>query len=130
MACKIIKKKNTRVCIGAMVHFITIYNRSIEFPADTTVDYNLDFIETVQVKAFVDTYPRVAQFDDVNMERTASHDFYIRWMPGIPVTVESWISYNGDYYHILHTEHIDARRVFMRLRCTRRGLDTKPGNYA
>ena len=67
-------------------------------------------------------------FDGTNTERVVTHRIYIRYLPG--VTAEAWILFDGVRYNILDVEDLDARKEWLRLRCTIRGVDTNSVNAA
>lgn len=127
--CETVKIRRRSVCIGDMVHRITLQGRAL---TATSAGGVVEFDEGEVVWAAINTLPPgTVIFDGVN-DRGASHDFYIRYMPG--VTAETWILYDeGDgvsRFDILYVENLDARAEFMRLRANKRGLASKEVNVS
>lgn len=124
--CKSIRAKRTEVCNGDMRWRIDIYNPVLTSPDITNdeVDYTITKEPEVTTWAAVATYPEVAVFDSMNTEVLISHDFYIRYRPGI--TAEKNIRYpagTGDYYNIVKVENFENRNEFLRLRCNIKGSE-------
>lgn len=122
------KRKATRVCIGSLNQQIELYSRAITAPNANTTHYTETFTTVKTVWAMIETLPNVTIFDSSNVERTISHDFYIRFRANI--NAQNWIKYKGNYYDIVHVENYQERNQFLLLRSNVRGDATKPANFA
>jgi len=121
--CKKIKSEHRKVCIGDMRWLIDIFNPVIIPPFQSdSVDYTVEKIPEATVWAAVKTLPNVAIFDAMNTEQTVSHEFYIRYRPGI--TPEKRIRYpatTGEYYSIVQVENFENRSEFLLIKCNIKG---------
>lgn len=127
--CSKINIPDNSICIGDLKHRIEIQARAIQPPPLQDPNYDISFTTVVTVMAAIVTFPKVAQFDESNVEQTASHDFYIRFIPGTTFTSENWILLDGVRYNILLVENLHQDDRFLRLRATLRGSETKRVNF-
>lgn len=128
MACITKTRRIRRICAGSLDKLIEIKARKIKAPNADTVDYGLEFSDLQKVWAMLETVPNVAIFDGTNTERTVSHLWYIRYIPGI--TFENWLKFKEQYFDIVTVENFEERDEFYLLRCNVRGDATKPANFS
>lgn len=134
--CVNIRGKRRAICIGDLDRLITLENRAIQSPRDG-VDYTELFTDKPivdsplspgDVWSMIETVSGKTVFDSTNIERVYSHKFYIRWIPD--VTSETWILFDGERYNILSVEDLDARKEFLLLKATARGISVNSNNAA
>jgi hypothetical protein len=76
----------------------------------------------------VETPKGLQIFDGTNTIRDITHNFYIRFIPG--VTFEKWILYKNNYYDIISVEDLEIEDKFYLLMCNLRGNQSLPVNQA
>lgn len=126
VACKKIKAKKRSICSGDLKSPITIKTRSITPPMLGDVNFGEDFQSDIEVLAMVETVNGEAIFDGVNVVGTASHNFYVRYMPDL--TFESWVEFKAENYNILAVENLEERDEFYKLRTAKRGSSSIAAN--
>lgn len=133
--CKKLKRTETKVCIGSMNTLIQLKTRSIVPPNGSNVDFDENFSTLVSIWAMVETVTGEKIFDDSNIERLITHDFYIRFIPDI--TFENWVFVPAKYGNVkefyldlVKVENINMQNEFYRLRCAIRGDSTKKVNWS
>lgn len=121
--CKKIKAFHRKGCIGDMRWRIDLFTATIKSPPiDTGVDYSIVKTPFATVWASVKTLENVSIFDSMNTEQTISHEFVIRFLPGL--TQEKYLRYPagiGQYYNIVYVEDFENRHEFMLLKCNIKG---------
>lgn len=122
--CKRVNITKKKVCIGDMTKKIKVQTRSIVAPDN--VDYSQDIKDFKEVWAAIQTSKGSEIFDGTNIIGVATHFFYIRRIDG--VTFENFVEYNSKKYKILDVQNLDEDDLFMVLRCTERGDQTKDSN--
>jgi SPP1 family predicted phage head-tail adaptor len=128
--CKKIKRLSEKVCIGSLNQQIDLQVRTLAAPTGDSVDFDLGFTVLKNVWSMVETVAGKVFFDDSNTDRSITHNFYIRYINGVEITAENWISYKGKYFDIVNVENLDEADRFLLLRATERGSTTKPVNKA
>ena len=127
--CNNIPKTNTRYCIGDMRRLIEVQIRNITVPVGDSVDHGENFTFFVQMHALITTSGGISVFDETNtVVGVATHIFIVPFRPNI--TFENWIRFKGKRFRILDVTNIDDEDLFIMLRATERGIDTKPVNTA
>lgn len=126
--CEKIRRQSKRICIGALNKRITINSRAIGAPVGTEVDFTETFTKRFDTWAMIETIDGKTIFDDTNIERVITHDFFIRYVPNI--TFQDWILYNGKYYDIVRVENFQEDNRFYRIRSAIRGDKDLPVNFA
>lgn len=116
-----------RVSLGDMRHLITINTRTLN-AVESGVEFGITFTLFKQVYAYIETVAGEEFFDGTTLKKISTHNFVIRFIDGL--TAEYWINYQNNNYEIIDIETLDERGLFMKLRCLKRGDDTKPVNYA
>jgi head-tail adaptor len=131
---KKIKRIEKKVCIGSMNKLIRLKVRSLTPPLGDTPDFGETFSQLVDVWAMVETIVGEEIFDDSNVRRLITHDFYIRYLQDI--TFELWLLYPAQigntkelYFDILKVENLNMENEFLKLRCSDRGDATKQVNW-
>jgi SPP1 family predicted phage head-tail adaptor len=123
------RKRINKIDIGSMNSRIRIFTRSISAPLnETNVNYGESFQKYLDVWAAVDTPKGIAVFDATNTLRDVTHNFYIRFLPG--VTFEKWILYKNNYYDLLSVVNMEEESKFYMLMCNLRGDQSMPVNLA
>jgi len=125
---KTLKKDFTKVDIGSMNSRITLDARAINFPQGDDYNYGIGLTKRLNLWAYVETVNGVTTFDSTNVERVVSHNFYIRFIPG--VTFENWILYKNNLYDLIRAENYGEENKFYLLMANLRGDQTKPVNLA
>ena len=126
--CTRIKGERREICIGDMDRVVTLQTRALGLD-DNNIDATEVFVsDPGEVFALVKTVRGETYFDGVNQERDITHHFYTYYIPGF--TAESWALLDGERYDVLEVEDLDERHVFMLLRATNRGLDSKVASNA
>ena len=115
-------------CISDLDKRITIYSRSILAPSTGSSDYEENFDVKTKVFAAVITKTGKTIFDDSNIERNVTHEIIIRYIDGI--TVEAWIDINDKRFDLIRVENINEKNRWLKLSCSKRGLNTSKTNFA
>jgi len=124
--CSYKKRKNRKICIGDLDTEITIDSRDITPPSGYSVDFVETFTGTVVAWALIETVSGKSIFDSTNIERTLTHNIYIRFITGL--TAENWIVLKGQRVDIIEVEDYENRSEFMVLKCNDRGDISNPAN--
>lgn len=118
--CKIIKAEKRKICAGDLRDKIFIKTRSITAPINESVDFGLDFTNSLEVRAKIRTIGGKEIFDGVNVIGVATHEISTRYIPSL--TSENWIEdIKGQNYKILKVENLDERNEYLVLLCSVRG---------
>jgi SPP1 family predicted phage head-tail adaptor len=128
--CKKIKRLLERVCIGSMNQKIDILTRDIEPPVGDSVDFDENFVVATNVWSMIETVAGKIFFDGSNIDKSITHNFYIRYITGIEITAQHWVKYKDNYFRIVNVENLDEANRFLLLRTTERGATTKKVNFA
>ena len=117
--------------MGALNKPITLATRSITPPAPDGVDFGEQFRAVITCYAMVEEIKGEQIFDGSNLIGTATHNWYIRYIPN--VTFENWINYSWDnfsqYFRILDVINFEEKNIFYKFKCTKRGDATLPVNW-
>ena len=129
-ACKNIRRKKRRVCIGDLDELITLQDRDIASPIFGSVDFGEDFSADNVVWAMIETVKGGTIFDGVEEADKLTHKFYIIF--DASVTAETWIVFGSPSrrFDILDVENLDERNEFMLLSCADRGLASQEASKA
>jgi head-tail adaptor len=128
--CKKIKRLSERVCAGSLNKKISVLDREIEVPVGDSVDFDENFILIKDTWAMVQTVAGKVFFDNSNIDKSITHEWYIRYIAGIEITAEHWVLYNTNFFKIINVENLDEANRFLLLRTTERGESTKKVNFA
>lgn len=123
-----VQSEKIQVCTGDLNRKITINVRNITSPSGVGVDFNENFTVLKTVWAMVKTLSGQAVFDGTNTTKAVTHNFYIRYIPG--VTFENWVLYNNQYYDILDVQNLNEQNQYILLQANLRGTSALPVNYA
>ncbi len=132
--CTKIRRKSERVCIGSLNRKILLLSRSIATPKGGSINFGETFTLSSTVWADIKTKNGTQIFDDVNVDRSHTHDVFIRYIEGL--TSETWItlpSVTGGKnvrLDILEIINLQEENRFMKLVCSLIGDDTKAANSA
>jgi SPP1 family predicted phage head-tail adaptor len=127
--CKNIRKKHRKICAGDLRDYGQISSRQITTPTSGGVDFGEVFtVKEADAFMMIESKRGEKIFDDVDVEQEVTHHIYIRFLAGL--TYEDWVIVEGNRYDILDVEDLDNRHEFQLLRCTNRGLATKPATNA
>jgi SPP1 family predicted phage head-tail adaptor len=130
--CTKIYRKSKRVCIGSLNRRAYLYDRAIQPPAGSSVDFTELFTPEALLYAMIETTDGTVVFADTNTEATVTHNIYIRYRQD--VTAEKWLllpsinSGDDQYLDILMVENFGENNRFLKLRCNIRGKDSLPVN--
>ncbi len=122
--CKRVNITKKKVCIGDLKKKVKVQVRSIV--AGDGVDYSQNIVDLKEVWAAIQTSRGSEIFDGTNIIGVATHFFYIRKINN--VTFENFVEYNSKKYRILDVQNLDEDDLFLVLRCTERGDQTKDSN--
>jgi len=122
MSCNAKRRKDTRICIGDLDRRIVLQLRKIKPPEADGIDYNETNIVEQSWWASIETVSGTTVFDGNNIEQVVTHNFYIRYLPGL--TFESWVLFEGKRYRIIDVVDYNERHEFYVLRCSLRGAET------
>lgn len=125
--CKKIRSQRRQICTGDLDRIITVEFRTITAPT-SGVDFDESFTLIEDVGAMIKSVRGETAFDKTNTERVITDNFYIRFRSD--VSAETWVEFQNDKYDIVDTEDLDKRHEFMLLKCTKRGINTNPANFA
>lgn len=125
--CQRIRIPHRKICVGDLRRRISIQNRQLG-PPKTGVDITHTFVELRKPWAAVRTLTGNNIFAGVNLDRTPTHIFYIRFYEGL--TAEDWVVYKGERYDILEVENINERDEYYALYCNLRGDENKRSTSA
>jgi SPP1 family predicted phage head-tail adaptor len=127
--CITVQRKDTHICVGSLNKKISIFERTLTASSDPDVlDYEEVFTEVSTPWAMLETIKGEVIFDNVSIDRIATHNFYIRYDASI--TQENWIVFNNNHYDILNVENLDENFRFLRLESVIRGDVAKDATKA
>jgi head-tail adaptor len=129
--CVRVKRKKTKVCAGSLNRTIEIHSRAIATPTNILgagVDYGESFTFLYKRRSMVAPIKGQVIFDGVVTEKIPTHNFFIRYTPGI--TAENWIVFDGGRYDIINVLNIDQNSNFLQLEARLRGDSSKQATYA
>ncbi len=126
--CVRISRKKRHVCIGDMREKIDITLRSLQAPVDGSVDFSESLTALQTVWAMLETKAGVEIFDGTNLKGVATHFFYIRFLAGIDIDIDKWVTFKAQHYTIIDVQNLEERDEFLLLRCALRGDEAKATN--
>ena len=126
--CKKIQTEKWQICIGDMRNSIGLYLRDLTTPEFGSVDATEKFNLVGNYWAALKSIRGNQFFDETNTLREATHEWSMRWIPG--VDLNKWIQFDGNWYKILDVDDDEQRRLTLIMRCTLRGPVTKIVNEA
>ena len=125
--CVKLNRKKRAPCIGDLDTLIVLQDRTLA-PPTTSVDFSETFAENDTVWAMINTVRGKTVFDESGIERDVTHEFTIRFLPGIDS--ETWILLEDVRYDIIDAEDLEERHEWLVLRCAKLGSTSKAVNDA
>lgn len=122
--CVTLQRQITKICAGSLNKLIDIYERNIQSPLNPLFnqpDYDEQFTLLQQAWSMVVPKNGKIIFNQVSIDDTATHNFYIRFIAGI--TQENWIFYEGNRYDILNVTNVDENNRYLNLEAVIRGSE-------
>lgn len=126
--CVKIKGKKRRLCVGDLDRQITLSDRAITTTNVANPEFGEDFSSPNEVWAMLETKDGVKVFDGANIERRATHLFYIRYIADM--TQEKFVFFEGNIYDILNTQDLEERHEWILLKCALTGDENKASSFA
>lgn len=131
--CKKIVRTVTRVCAGSLNRQVKIKVREIQPPKNNDTDFGIKIDDYMTVYAMINPVTGVSIFDETNVERTISHEIYIRYIPDLTfekiLEVARINEAKSDFYDILNVQNLDDNYRFYKLQCNIRGDNQVPINW-
>jgi head-tail adaptor len=127
------QRTKTQVCVGSMNRKIDILARDLTPPINPLTGQFLateTFVLVANVWAMVGTPSGLTIFDEVNTERVISHIFTIRFIEGIPITSQNWVTYKGNRYDIVMVTDFETNQLFLKLNCAQTADEDKQAGEA
>lgn len=129
--CVKLQRTKTKVCVGNLDKYVSIYARNIATPLnplDDEPDYREVFTLIYQGWAMVQTPRGPNVFDDINIDNSLTVNFYIRYIDGI--TSQNWVIYDDNRYDILRVTDFEKNKLFLKLACVLKGSVDKEASKA
>lgn len=130
--CKIKNLDRVKLCTGDLNNRISIEERVLTPPVLGESSPVETFTVIKSVWAGVQTSRGTRRFYGVNIEASATHLFYIRYNPELPLLDGDnyFIHYKSRYFRILRVTDNDEEEYFVILQCVERGEDDKTASTA
>jgi hypothetical protein len=125
MACKGIKPKPSKTCIGNFKTLITIKTRTKSASNTDSAEPNLVLAKLIDVWAMAKSVKGEEIFNGSSIVGNITDEFYIRYNPDIDIDITHNVVLNGDYLKIEDIIHnLEQASQLTVLRCSKRGLNT------
>lgn len=126
--CVKIKGRKRKLCIGDLDRQITLSDRNITTTSVAVPEFGEAFTDPTLVWSMLETTNGVKVFDGINIERIATHLFYIRYRDNI--TQEKFVFFEGNIYDIINTQDLEERHEWILLKCALNGDEAKASSFA
>ena len=113
--------KTKKICIGDLKYRITLQQRSIKSAID--VDFSENYTDIASVWAHVEINNPKFIFNDINIDESVTHKFYIRYRSDIDIN--TWIFYDNIRYNIISIKPTDFDKKYLVLNCNIKGDSNK-----
>ena len=129
--CVKLQRTKTQVCSGNLNKYIEIFERKIGAPINSLgsePDYLENFILLYSLWAMVQTPRGPNIFDSVNIDKSLTTIFYIRFVPNI--TAQNWVVYDNERYQIIRVTNMEKNNLSLKLECVLKGAISKEATKA
>lgn len=127
--CKKIKRKKTKVCVGGMDSLITIWDRDLRAPDNSTTSATEKYSDPCPLWATLATVRPVELFDDSNtLIGTITHMFSIEYILRSLSVARTRIEFEGRYFRLLQSEDPEERHDSLLLKCELLGPTSSEAN--
>ena len=128
MVCRSIKPDIDKICTADLNKKIKIqYTASLANNAPNS-NAGTNFKDLKTVWAMIKTKSSAEFLVNVNVQRTITTEFYIRYDASIDFKRKLWIEYNGSRYDVINFENLGEQNRFFKLTATERGKETVNAN--
>lgn len=130
--CKIKNLDRVKLCSGDLSNRISIEERQLTPPVLGESSPIETFIVIKSVWAGVQTVRGTRRFYGVNIENAATHLFFIRNNPELPLLDGDnyFVLFKNRYFRILRVTDNDEEEYFTILQCVERGEESKTASTA
>lgn len=132
VVCKSRRIPLTKVCAGDLTDPIQIVRRDLTPPALGQGKPSETFSVISSPWAGVETVRGTRRFFGINIEKSATHLFIIRYNPELPLLDSDnyFVNFKARYFRIVRVTNNDEEDWFMILQCAERGEDNKEASEA
>jgi SPP1 family predicted phage head-tail adaptor len=132
MACRSIKPDIDKICTADLNKKIKIQFTSSAPNNNPGSNAGTTFKDLKTVWAMIKTKASAEFMVNVNVQRTITTEFYIRFDASIDfkrkLWVELWVEYNNSRYDVINFENLGEQNKFIKLTATERGKKTVNAN--
>ena len=116
--CARIKRRPSKVCIGDMKSYISIYTKTKQATNTSSINPNLNLTLVASMWAMQKSVSGEEIFDGVNMIGKITDQFFIRY-GSITINKTHILQYNGNNYNIAEViPNLEGDSEFMVLKCS------------
>ena len=116
--CARIKRRPSKVCIGDMKAYISIYTKTKQATNTSAINPNLNLTLVASMWAMQKSVNGEDIFDGVNMIGKITDQFFIRY-GSIAINKTHILQYNGNNYNIVEVvSNLEGDSDFMALKCS------------
>lgn len=130
--CKTKRFARERICAGDLRNRITIQTRTLAAANFDDTDVDETFATVVSTYAAIETIRGTRRFASVNIDKRATHLFYVRYRDAIKdmETGNNFILHNSRRYFILELTIMAEDNRFIIIQATNRGESAEPASEA
>jgi len=115
-----------KVPLGQLDKLIDIRARNIGSAVSNSLKFDEFFTLLHNVPAKVETVSGLAVFGESNQIRAVTHIFTVCFVTDL--NIDTWVNFKGRDFDIIDIENLAEQDLFLKIRCSERGVDTLPVN--